>query len=133
MECWKSYGKLANQIPGLEKLWKNVILVRCPGNVLEFILEHYKFQGAQHLHLVVIIGEKDQRIIQKYGQKNPNFVINVEAPTQDHRRELLIVSIWVLSTFCQKEHVLENLETCPGIVFEMSWNFILLKVYEPCW
>ena len=35
----ESYGKLAYQIPGLEKLWKNVILVKCPGNVMEFILE----------------------------------------------------------------------------------------------
>ena len=31
LECWKCYGKLANQHPGLEKLWKNVILVKCRG------------------------------------------------------------------------------------------------------
>ncbi len=38
--------KSANQIPGLEKFWKNVILVRCSGNVLEFILDLRKISRS---------------------------------------------------------------------------------------
>ncbi len=67
LKSWKSYGKLANQIPGLEKLWKNVILVRCPGNVLEFILELRKISRSSTFTPDFIYwGERT-------GQKNATF------------------------------------------------------------
>ena len=81
-ESWKSYGKSENQIPGLEKLWKNVILVTWPGNVLEFILELHQISRSSTFKPDFHYWGERTGDNPKIWPKNPNLFKNMKATLQ---------------------------------------------------
>ncbi len=139
LKSWKSYRRLANQIPGLEKLWKNAILIRCPGNVLEFILGTSKYvkEVKTSSRVLSIWGGRAGNNKKKYGPKiliswkvwqqplnEANLrrnVVHVDLDLQSFRKNLNC-KIW--------KHVLELSWKCPEILVRWKCTNHLHKCVE---